>query len=48
MKPCCQDETNLETQHNVTPDLITKKCKVCGATHYAFTVDPIVVKLKVS
>jgi hypothetical protein len=47
VKDCCKVEENLELQH-VSHDLLVKCCRVCGCRHFALTVDPLELKLKVS
>lgn len=34
LKECCLEKDNLEQQPSNKPEMIIKKCKVCGANHY--------------
>jgi hypothetical protein len=37
-KECCRKEENL-VAHQERPDLIIRRCKVCGCRHFELSVD---------
>lgn len=39
MNECCKNPENL-VSHQERPDLLIKKCRVCGCRHYELSVDP--------
>lgn len=46
-KECCKDEKNL-IPHQERPDLIIRKCVVCGCRHFELGVDPIPLGIKLA
>lgn len=38
VRPCCMPE-NLEP-YRLRPDLVVRRCRICGARHFEMTVDP--------
>jgi hypothetical protein len=45
MNECCKKPENLEPlaerlEDDKPPDLVIKKCKVCGRRHYELVLDP--------
>ena len=45
VKPCCKNPVNL-IEHRERPDLVVKKCIVCGCRHFELTVSPGQIGLK--
>jgi hypothetical protein len=39
MNDCCKDEQNLGEEEQVRDDLVVRRCKKCGASHYKLTLD---------
>jgi hypothetical protein len=40
MNECCKNPENLELDKDQAPDLVIKKCKICGRRHYELKLDP--------
>lgn len=38
-KPCCKNPLNLK-KHQERPDLVIRKCMLCGCRHFELTMDP--------
>ena len=38
VNPCCEKQENLELKHSDKPELIIKKCKVCGRRQFRLMV----------
>jgi hypothetical protein len=45
-KECCQNPENLEVQPSEKPELIIRKCSVCGCRHFELSMDPGIIGLK--
>jgi hypothetical protein len=43
---CCAVSDNLELQTSEKPDLIVRKCRICGLRHFELSIDPIKLGLK--
>jgi len=40
IRECCNNPENLELQPSDKPEMIIKKCKVCGRNHYRLMAEP--------
>lgn len=40
IQECCKIPENLELQLSNKPEMIIKKCKVCGRNHYRLMAEP--------
>jgi hypothetical protein len=45
-KDCCKQPENLEVQPNDKPELVIRKCIVCGCRHFELSMEPGIVGLK--
>lgn len=39
IKECCKNSENLKIQKSDKPELVIRKCCVCGCRHFELTVD---------
>jgi hypothetical protein len=46
VKDCCKQEENLEIQPSDKPELIIRKCRICGCRHFELGLDPGIIGLK--
>jgi len=37
---CCKVKENLEPQPSAKPEMIIKRCRVCGRNHYRLMAEP--------
>lgn len=40
VKKCCKQPENLVEEPSGKPDLILRRCSVCGCRHFELTMDP--------
>ena len=45
VNPCCEKEKNLERQPSNKPELIIKKCRVCGRRQYRLLMGEVLKNL---